>query len=129
MLFREIIFSIVINHCTDITPSNSATPRQSNLNESKDSVVGCYVPIKRQKRLFKRKRSKVYDDFKRKKSLRNVHGIRPKISQLPATECQPVRRSSLKMQADKMIQKVRKSFSAEKFSLSRPQLQRSRSKF
>ena len=114
---REIIFSIVGNHCTDITPSNSARPRKLNLNESNDSIVGCYIPIKRQKRLFKRKRSEVYDEFKRKRSLRNinrnVHGIHPKISQLPAVECQPVRRSSLKMQADKMIQKVRKSFSVK----------------
>ena len=114
---REIILSIVGNHSTDITPSNSARSRQSNLNGSTDSFVGCYLPIKRQKRLFKRKRSKVYDDFKRKRSLRNinrnVHGIHPKISQIPATECQSVRRSSLKIQADKMIQKVRKSFSVK----------------
>ena len=116
---REIILSIVDNHSTDITPSNSARSRQSNLNGSTDSFVGCYVPIKRQKRLFKRKRSKVYDEFKRKLSLRNinrsVHGIHPKISQIPTTKCQPVRRSSLKIQADKMIQKVRKSFSVKSY--------------
>ena len=45
---REIILSIVGNHTTDITPSNSARSRQSNLNGSTDSFVGCYVPIKRQ---------------------------------------------------------------------------------
>lgn len=108
---REIILSIAGDDCTDITPNYNLRRRASNLNGSKDSIVGCYLPMTGHKRLFKRKRSLVLDDFRRRTSIRKIQGTHPKISEFQASESQPVRRSSLKIQADKVIQKVRKSFS------------------
>jgi len=103
---REIILSIAGNH----DPNDSVTPRQSNWNGSAHSLVGCYVPIIGPKRLLKRKRRSIVLDTRRR-SLRNMHDIPVKISQSLATEMKSTRRSSLKMQAGKMIRKVRKSLS------------------
>ena len=103
---REIILSIARNH----DPTDCITPRQSSMNESKNSIVGCYVPIKGPKTLLKRKRRSVVLN-ERRRSLRIVYDIATNSSQLPLTEFQPTRRHSLKMQAGKMIQKVRKSLS------------------
>ena len=103
---REIILSITGNH----DPNDSVLPRQSNWNGSTNSIVGCYVPIKGPKTLLKRKRRSIVLDTRRR-SLRNVHDIPVKTFQSLATEMKPTRRSSLKMQAGKMIRKVRKSLS------------------
>ena len=103
---REIILSITGNH----DPNDSVTPRNSNCNGSTNSIVGCYVPIKGPKALLKRKRRSIVIDTRRR-SRRNVHDISVINSQSSETEMKPTRRSSLKMQAGKMIQKVRKSLS------------------
>jgi len=103
---REIILSIAGNH--DLT--DEIVPRQSNMYGSTHSIVGCYVPIKGPKTLFKRKRNSVLLD-ERRKSIRTVHRGAVKNFQPSDTEIQPTRRPSLKIKAGKMIQKVRKSLS------------------
>ena len=103
---REIILSLAENYDS----TNSITSRQSNVYGSTHSIVGCYIPIKGPKTLFNRKRSSVVLD-ERRKSMRNVHGTAIYKFQPSDTELQPTRRPSLKIQAGKMIQKVRKSLS------------------
>ena len=94
---REIILSIAGNH----DPTDEIAPRQSNMYGSTHSIFECYVSINRQTKVLQHKR----------KSIRTVHRCAVKNFQPSDNEIPPAGRPSFKIQADKMIQEVRKSFS------------------